>query len=195
MSLPGAWLLHQAVFPDARGHFREIARLPSLLGAGRGFDSRQAAQSTSRTGVLRGLHYVATPPGQAQFVTCLAGRVWDVVVDLRVGSPTFGQHEAVVLDGRSGAGILMPEGIGHGYYVLEGDAVILYLQNQAYAPQHERGIKPLDPDLAVPWPLTGDPIYGARDLHSPTLAEALGQNDLPNYADCLASGFTFEDRP
>ena len=119
-----------------------------------GFDLTvaQTNHSVSARGVIRGVHFADVPPGQAKYVYCPRGALLDVVVDVRVGSPTFGRFEAVELDGRSCRAVYLAEGLGHAFVALEDDTVMAYLCSTPYNPGAEHGVSPLDPALGLPWP-------------------------------------------
>ena len=121
----------------------------------------QANCSVSSAGTLRGIHFAQLPPSQAKFVTCVHGAAFDVVVDLRAGSPTFGQWDAVLLDARDRRAVYLPEGLGHAFMALEDDTVVTYLCSTPHAPDREHGIHPLDPQIGIEWPTespTGEAI-------------------------------------
>ncbi|HEY6798909.1 MAG TPA: dTDP-4-dehydrorhamnose 3,5-epimerase [Kineosporiaceae bacterium] len=140
----GGVLGADAVTPAA-GH-EGVRLLAGVLG--HPLQLAQANWSTSRRGVIRGIHYTEVPPGRAKYVTCVRG----AVLDVRVGSLTFGHHDAVRLDTASPRAIYLAEGPGHGFCALTDDASVLYLCSTRYHPSRERSIHPLDPDLALPWP-------------------------------------------
>jgi dTDP-4-dehydrorhamnose 3,5-epimerase len=122
-------------------------------------------------------------------VTCAAGAVLDVVVDLRVGSPGFGKWEMVRLDDEHRRGVFLAEGLGHGFMALSEQATVLYLCSTPYAPGREHGVHPLNPALGIAWPLDGladAPILSAKDAAAPALDDALRSGELPTYADCAA---------
>jgi dTDP-4-dehydrorhamnose 3,5-epimerase len=137
----------------------------------------------SRQGTLRGVHFADVPPGQAKYVQCFAGRILDVVVDIRVGSPTFGSFDAVELDDVTRTGLYIAEGLGHAFFALSENVTVGYLCSESYAPTREHGIHPLDPDLELPWP-AGEHVLSPKDAAAPTLAQALEQGLLPRYEDC-----------
>ena len=131
----------------------------------------------SSAGVLRGLHFAQLPPSQAKYVTCLRGAVFDVVVDIRVGSPTFGQWDSVLLDDRDRRSVYISEGLGHAFLALEDDSTVMYLCSAGYDPSREHTINALDPE----WTSTGrdrpgGPILSDRDRAAPTLAEPSGRS-------------------
>lgn len=146
----------------------------------------QANHSRSRAGVIRGIHFSDTPPGQAKYVYCPRGALLDVVVDVRVGSPTFGACASVRLDAESCHAVYIAEGLGHGFRALVDDTVLAYLCSSAYDPDTERGINPLEDTLGLPWPTQTQAVLSAKDRDAPTLDEAARRGLLPRYADCLA---------
>ncbi len=124
------------------------------------------------------------PPGQAKHVTCVRGAVLDVIVDLRVGSPTFGRWEGVRLDDVDCRAIYIAEGIGHGFCALGDGATLTYLCSQTYSPHSEHGVHPLDQDLGIAWPVQA-PLLSDRDGAAPSLAQAQAAGILPDYEVCL----------
>jgi dTDP-4-dehydrorhamnose 3,5-epimerase len=148
---------------------------------GHPLDLKQMNISVSRGGTVRGVHFADVPPGQAKYVQCFSGRILDVVVDIRVGSPTFGRWDAVELDDEQRNGLYVAEGLGHAFCALSDSATIGYLCSEPYAPSHEHGITPLDPALGLPWP-EDDIVLSPRDAAAPTLAEALTAGLLPDFA-------------
>lgn len=187
LSVPDAFELTPRVFPDERGRFLETYRADVLAEAvGHPLALAQANCSVSRRGVLRGVHFADVPPSQAKYVTCLSGAVLDVVVDIRVGSPTFGRWDAVRLDDVDHRAVYLAEGLGHAFMALRDQAVVSYLCSAPYAPGREHGLHPLDPALALPWPDDVPALLSPKDAEAPTLAEALAAGLLPAYEDCLA---------
>ncbi|MDX2597527.1 MULTISPECIES: dTDP-4-dehydrorhamnose 3,5-epimerase [Streptomyces] len=187
LGIADAWVLEPKVFPDDRGSFHEWYRGAEFRAA-TGYDLTlaQANCSVSRRGVLRGVHFADVPPGQAKYVTCVRGAVLDVVVDIRVGSPTFGRWEAVRLDDDTRHAVFLAEGLGHAFMALTDDATVVYLCSAGYAPGREHGVHPLDPGLGIAWPEDAEPVLSGKDAEAPTLAEAERSGLLPSYADCSA---------
>ncbi|MFD9098340.1 dTDP-4-dehydrorhamnose 3,5-epimerase [Streptomyces collinus] len=187
LGIADAWVLEPKVFPDDRGSFHEWYRGAEFREAiGYDLTLAQANCSVSRRGVLRGVHFADVPPGQAKYVTCVRGAVLDVVVDIRVGSPTFGRWEAVRLDDDTRHAVFLAEGLGHAFMALTDDATVVYLCSAGYAPGREHGVHPLDPGLGIAWPEDVEPVLSAKDAEAPTLAEAERSGLLPSYADCSA---------
>ena len=188
LAVPGAWELTPAQHADARGLFFEWFTDREFTGlAGTRFDLRQANCSVSAAGVLRGLHFAQPPPGQAKYVTCVSGSVFDVVVDIRVGSPTFGRWDSVLLDDRDHRTIYLSEGLGHAFLALEDDSTVMYLCSAPYAPQREHTIAALDPAIGIEWPLPADQlVLSDRDAAAPALADVQAAGLLPSWGDCQA---------
>lgn len=189
LSIAGALEITPRQFGDARGLFLEWFKAESFADVvGHDLDLRQANLSVSAAGVLRGIHFADVPPGQAKYVTCPAGAVLDVVVDIRVGSPTFGQWDSVVLDDVDRRAIYLPEGLGHAFCSLQDGSVVTYLCSSGYNPGAEHGVHPLDPELAIAWPTTardGSPLVvqlSDKDAAAPTLAQAQELGLLPDLA-------------
>jgi 5-epimerase len=185
LAVPDAYEIGTDVFPDDRGLFLNPFRADVLAQAtGHRLTVAQTNHSASRRGVVRGVHFALLPPGQAKYVYCPRGAALDVVVDIRVGSPTFGQHDAVRLDDRDFRAVYLAEGLGHAVVALEDDTVVAYLCSTGYDPAREKGISPADPALGLPIPAGA--VLSPRDLAAPTLAEAAGQGLLPSYEECRA---------
>jgi dTDP-4-dehydrorhamnose 3,5-epimerase len=187
LAVPDAYVLDLVPHGDSRGRFVEWFRADVLSEAiGYSFPLAQANHSVSARGALRGVHFALVPPGQAKYVYCPVGRVLDVMVDIRVGSPTFGVHDAVLLDSEQPRAVFLPEGIGHAFVSLAPASSIAYLVSSPYAPDREFGIDPMDPDLALPWPGDLDFELSAKDRAAPSLAQALEQGLLPSMEQCAA---------
>jgi dTDP-4-dehydrorhamnose 3,5-epimerase len=170
---------------DDRGVFFEWYRLDRLAEAvGHPLRLAQANCSVSRRGVLRGIHFAEVPPGQAKYVTCLRGAALDVVVDIRVGSPTFGEWDSVLLDDVDRRAIYLAEGLGHVFMALSDEATVAYLCSEPYRPGREHGVHPLDPKIGIRWPSDVEPLLSAKDAASPTLADAAERGLLPGYQEC-----------
>jgi dTDP-4-dehydrorhamnose 3,5-epimerase len=151
---------------------------------GHRFDLRQANCSVSAAGVLRGVHFAELPPSQAKYVTCVRGSVFDVAVDIRVGSPTYGQWDAVLLDDRDRRSIYLSEGLGHAFLALEDDSTVMYLCSAPYAPEREHTI--LATDLGIDWPEGHELVTSDRDAAAPTLDEVRAKGLLPTWEDTRA---------
>jgi dTDP-4-dehydrorhamnose 3,5-epimerase len=188
LAIPGAWEITPQQHADDRGVFYEWFSDPDFVEfSGHRFDLRQANCSVSAAGVLRGLHFAQLPPSQAKYVTCLHGKVLDVVVDIRVGSPTFGQWDSVLLDDRDRRSIYISEGLGHAFLALQDDSTVMYLCSASYDPAREHTINVLDPAFDIVWPdLDGEPIMSDRDREAPTLDEVEAAGLLPTWDDAKA---------
>ncbi|MFD8966440.1 dTDP-4-dehydrorhamnose 3,5-epimerase [Streptomyces sp. NPDC059568] len=187
LSVEGAWIQEPKVFPDSRGSFHEWFKASDLMAsAGHSLQLAQANCSVSSRGTLRGIHFADVPPGQAKYVKCVRGAVLDVIVDIRVGSPTYRQWEAVRLDDVDHHAVYLAEGLGHAFMALTDDATVVYLCSEGYAPGREHGINPLDPELGIEWPSGITPLLSDKDAEAPTLAEAEAQGLLPSYEECRA---------
>jgi len=185
LTIADAFELTPRVVPDDRGLFLEWYRAEDLAAAaGHPLQLAQANCSVSRRGTLRGIHFADVPPGQAKYVTCLAGAVLDVAVDIRVGSPTFGQWDSVLLDDVDRRAIYLGEGLGHAFLALSDGAVVSYLCSTGYDPGAEHGIHPLDPDIGIEWPAEVIPLLSPKDAAAPSLAQARESGLLPDHAVC-----------
>lgn len=186
LGIDGAWVLTPRIHRDDRGSFLEWYR-GNELAACLGYqpDVAQANCSVSRRGVIRGIHFADVPPGQAKYVTCASGAILDVVVDLRVGSPTFARWQAVQLDDETRRSVYLAEGLGHAFMALSAQATVLYLCTTPYTPARERGVHPLDPGIGIGWPEQADAVLSDKDATAPDLDRALAQGLLPDYAECV----------
>lgn len=187
LGIEGAWLFTPRIHGDARGSFLEWFRGAEFQSSvGHRLDVAQANCSVSRQGVIRGIHFADVPPGQAKYVTCAGGAITDVVVDLRVGSPTFGQWLAVPLTEHNHQALYIGEGLGHAFVAVSDQATVLYLCSAAYAPAREHGVHPLDPAIGIRWPAGAETVLSDKDDSAPTLAQAQAGGLLPDYAECQA---------
>ncbi len=174
--LPEVLLLEPKIFPDDRGHFLETYQADRYRECGVPARFVQDNLSYSIKGVLRGLHYQLGQP-QGKLVWAVQGRIFDVVVDIRKSSPSFGHWISLELDGDSYRQLYVPEGFAHGFCVLSAEAVVIYKCTDYYAPKEERGIIWNDPGLGIDWPVK-DPLLSPKDLIYPTLHQA-GRDQLP----------------
>jgi dTDP-4-dehydrorhamnose 3,5-epimerase len=186
MAVPDAWLCTPRVHGDDRGSFLEWFRSDVLAQTtGRRFEVAQANHSISKRGVVRGVHFADVPPGQAKFVYCPVGAILDVVVDLRTGSPTFGAVTSAVLDDVDRRGIFLSEGLGHAFCALRDDTSVNYLVSTVYDPGVEHAVSPLDPTLALSWPVEPAQLsMSDKDVAAPSLAQAVEAGALPSYDAC-----------
>jgi dTDP-4-dehydrorhamnose 3,5-epimerase len=145
----------------------------------------QTNVSVSSRGTVRGIHFADVPPSQAKYITALTGSLVDYVVDIRVGSPTFGQWDSVLLDAVDRRAVYLPEGMGHAFAALEDNTTAMYLVTAPYTPSREHGIHPLDPQVGLTLPGGMEsPLLSPKDQAAPSLAEARELGLLPTYAAC-----------
>jgi dTDP-4-dehydrorhamnose 3,5-epimerase len=188
LSIEGAWQITPKQHGDDRGLFLEWFKESVFTDVvGHGFELAQANCSVSSAGTLRGIHFADVPPGQAKYVTCLAGAVMDVIVDIRVGSPTFGEWTSVTLDAVDRRALYLSEGLGHGFVARADNSTVAYLCSEPYSPTGEHGVNPLDPELGINWRIPRDQMQlSAKDVAAPSWAEAVESGILPKYAECLS---------
>ena len=173
-------------FTDHRGVFTAPFHAETLAEAvGHTLTVAQANVSVSRAGALRGIHYADVPPSQAKLVTAVSGALLDFVIDVRVGSPTFGRWDCVLLDTSDRRAVYVPEGMGHALFALEDDSTALFLCSTPFVPGRERGLDPLDPQIGLALPDGIEPVVSERDAAAPSLADAAEQGTLPSYAACV----------
>lgn len=184
LDIAGAWEITPQLHSDSRGLFFEWLTDRGFTGfAGHRLDVRQANWSVSAAGVLRGLHFAQLPPSQAKYVTCLSGSVFDVVVDIRLGSPTFGSWDSVMLDDRDHRSMYISEGLAHGFLALQDNSTVMYLCSAEYNPQREHTIAATDPALAIDWPSGHELVLSDRDAAAPTLDEVRTAGLLPSWEE------------
>jgi dTDP-4-dehydrorhamnose 3,5-epimerase len=188
LAVPDAYELTPVQRTDDRGVFLEWYRFDEIQEAvGHPLDLRQANMSVSKRGVVRGIHFADVPRGQAKHVKAVSGAVLDFIVDIRVGSPTFGQWDSVRLDTETHKAVYISEGLGHCFVALTDDAAVTYLVSDVYNPSGEHGIDPLDPEIGLVFPEeAGEPLLSPKDLAAPTLAEAAAAGLLPTWSDMRA---------
>lgn len=186
LDIRGTYEITPTIHGDSRGQlFEWLTDREFRAFAGHRFDLRQANCSISSAGVLRGLHFAQLPPSQAKYVTCVSGAVFDVVVDIRVGSPTYGQWDSVLLDTVDHRTVYISEGLAHGFLALEDNSTVMYLCSAEYNPQREHTICPTDPELAIGWPLVNGaaPKLSARDAAAPSLEQVRASDLLPTWEE------------
>ncbi|OBK99235.1 dTDP-4-dehydrorhamnose 3,5-epimerase [Mycobacterium sp. 1245499.0] len=186
LDIPGTWEITPTLHGDTRGLlFEWLTDHVFTSFTGHRLDVRQANCSVSSAGVLRGLHFAQVPPSQAKYVTCVSGSVFDVVVDIRVGSPTFGQWDSVLLDDLDHRTIYISEGLAHGFLALQDNSTVMYLCSAEYNPQREHTICPTDSALAIDWPLVNGaaPKLSDRDAAAPTFDEVHAAGLLPTWEE------------
>ena len=176
-ALPGVLIIEPDVFRDERGFFLETYRLERYAEHGIAAPFVQDNHSRSRRGILRGLH-AQLEPAQGKLVRAIAGEILDVAVDIRVGSPSFGQHVAVALSGENFRQLWIPPFFAHGFQVVSETAEVEYKCTEPYRPKGELAIAWDDPELAIPWPLR-EPILSSRDGAAPRLAAL--RDELPRF--------------
>lgn len=183
LSIPDSYEITPLLRGDDRGVFLEWYRFDILEEAiGHSLTLRQANTSVSKKGVVRGIHFADIPPGQAKYVTATRGAVLDFVIDIRIGSPTFGRWESVRLDEVERKAIYLAEGLGHAFVSLTDDATVSYLVSDTYNPSCEHGINPLDEQIALVFPEeAGELLLSPKDTDAPSLAEAASSGLLPTW--------------
>ena len=182
LDIPGLVLIRPQAFADERGFFMETYRLSDFAAAGIADRFVQSNVSYSKRGVLRGLHYQKQPKAQAKLVHVVAGEIYDVVVDLREDSPSFGRWYATVLSAENGRMLYVPPWCAHGFCVLSEEARVAYSVTEEYSPELERGILWSDPALAISWPVEA-PIVSPKDQALPLFAAADLDAAWPDPAD------------
>ncbi|MDD2818449.1 MAG: dTDP-4-dehydrorhamnose 3,5-epimerase family protein [Candidatus Nanopelagicales bacterium] len=185
LAIEGVWSFTPLQRPDDRGVFLEAFKADMLRTAsGHSLALEQMNISVSKLGTVRGVHFAQVPPGQAKYVQCFSGRILDIVVDIRVGSPTFGQWDAIELNDENRIGLYISEGLGHAFCALSDSVTVGYLCSEPYAPGREHGIHPLDPALGLPFPEGTAALLSPKDAAAPTLAQAAELGLLPTYDEC-----------
>lgn len=183
LKIPDSYEITPKQFGDDRGVFLEWYRFDKLEEAtGRSIKLAQSNTSVSQRGSVRGIHFADVPPSQAKYVTATHGAVLDFVIDIRVGSPTFGQWDSVLLDDQDRRAIFISEGLGHCFVALTEGATVSYLVTDVYRPEREHGINPLDPEIGLVFPPeAGAPLLSPKDTDAPSLAEAAASGLLPTW--------------
>lgn len=188
LAIDGAFVMTPKQHGDARGLFAEVFKAPEFIAAaGHPFTLKQVNTSVSAAGTIRGIHFADIPPSQAKYVMCPKGALLDIIVDIRVGSPTFGKWESVLLDDVDRKAVYLSEGLGHAFCALEDGTTAMYLCSEPYNPGREHGINPLDPTLNITWPTVDragnpmEPLLSEKDTAAPSFLEAKNQMLLPTY--------------
>ncbi|WP_104196529.1 dTDP-4-dehydrorhamnose 3,5-epimerase family protein [Cryobacterium sp. M15] len=186
LSIPDAYEMTPKQHADDRGVFLEWYRFDQLEQAvGHALDLRQANLSVSRRGVVRGIHFASVPRGQAKYVTAVHGAVLDYTIDLRIGSPTYGEWDSVLLDDVDRRSVYLSEGLGHAFVALTADAVVTYLVSDTFNPEREHGISPLDLDINLVFPADLESrSLSPKDIEAPSLQEAAAAALLPSWDEC-----------
>ena len=186
LNIGGSFEITPRQFPDDRGVFLESFRGDRLAEAiGHRLDVIQTNVSVSSKGTVRGVHYADLPPSQAKYITALSGSFIDFVIDIRVGSPTFGRWDSVLLDTVERRAVYLAEGLGHAICSLQDDSTVMYLCSATFNPAREHAINPLDPDLGLALPQGITPLVSAKDAAAPSLSQAAAAGALPRYEECL----------
>jgi dTDP-4-dehydrorhamnose 3,5-epimerase len=184
LQIDGSWIIDFHKFEDHRGYFFESFKLNECVeGFARPLTITQANTSLSKKGSIRGIHYALIPPSQAKFIQCQKGSIIDFVVDIRIGSPTFGTFQAINLNSNNPQAVFIEEGLAHAFVALEDETIVTYLINQNYNPEREKGINPFDSQLSISWPKI-DLILSKKDKNEISLSEAQKRGILPNYKEC-----------
>ena len=180
--IKGVWITHSPVFQDERGSFRECTKLTeSKRITGETFSVAQTNSSTSKLGVVRGLHYSTKQDGQWKWITCVSGSIFDVVVDIRVNSPTFLESIELELSESNQLGVLIQGDLAHGFQALNPNSIVTYNLSSEYNPELEYEINPLDIDFAINWPIEKK-IISRKDQLAPTLRNLQSSGKLPEYS-------------
>jgi dTDP-4-dehydrorhamnose 3,5-epimerase len=183
LKIPDSYEITPKQFGDDRGVFLEWYRSDKLEDTiGHRLEIAQANTSVSKRGSVRGIHFADIPPSQAKYVTATHGAVLDFVIDIRVGSPTFGQWDSVLLDDTDRRAIYVAEGLGHCFVALTDNATVSYLVTAPFNPGREHGINPLDADIGLVFPAeAGELLLSPKDTDAPGLAEAAASGLLPTW--------------
>ena len=188
MAIPGAFRITPDKLHDRRGTFFEAFRIEELVHATRyPFRISQGNITVNRRGTIRGVHGTRVGSGEAKLVSCVRGAALDIIVDLRVGSPTFGAFDATTLTEESGDLVFLVDGLGHAYHALAEDTRMSYLCAEQFVPGTQIDVNPLDPELALPWALDREPIISDKDRAAPGLREAAASGLLPRYKDPVST--------
>lgn len=171
LGIPGVFEVRSAPIADARGWFMRTYDAALMHEAGLHREWVQENRSRNeRAGILRGLHFQFPPAAETKFVSCPVGEVFDVFVDLRAGSPTFGRWGSVILSEAARNAVFIPKGFAHGYLTLSAASEVQYKVDSPYAPECESGLLWNDPDLSIAWPGNGEPLLSFKDSKAMTLA-------------------------
>jgi dTDP-4-dehydrorhamnose 3,5-epimerase len=184
LSIDGSWKIEFKRFDDNRGFFYESFKEEDFKAhIGRDFKIKQTNTSSSTKGSVRGIHFAMVPPSQAKLVQCQRGSIRDYVIDIRVGSPTFGKFEVVELSESSASAVFIEEGLAHAFVALENHTVVTYYVTEKYNPEREKGINPFDKTLNIKWPDL-KLVLSEKDKEAFTLEESKIRGLLPNYDEC-----------
>jgi dTDP-4-dehydrorhamnose 3,5-epimerase len=180
LNISGAFLIEETRFEDSRGWFQQWHQSSTLEEAcGFSFPIRQSNISHSRAGSIRGIHYSLCEEGQAKFVFVMRGKIEDFIVDIRIGSPTFGQYEKITLDDTHPTSLIIGPGLGHAFQALEENTVVSYLLSSEYSPSSEFAINPFCPELSLEWSKEFDHLVSEKDSSAPSLVDQRLNGRLP----------------
>ena len=186
LKISGSWLIEFQKFEDNRGYFYESFKEEDFRKQiGRQLSIKQTNTSSSSKGSVRGIHYALVPPSQAKLVQCQRGSIKDYVIDIRVGSPTFGEFEEIELSENSPTSVFIEEGLAHAFVALENNTIVTYYVSEKFNPEREKGINPFDKTLNVKWPDL-ELILSEKDKSAISLDEAKSQGILPSFDECKA---------
>jgi dTDP-4-dehydrorhamnose 3,5-epimerase len=186
LKISGSWLIEFQKFEDSRGYFYESFKEEDFQKQiGRQLSIKQTNTSSSSKGSVRGIHYALVPPSQAKLVQCQRGSIRDYVIDIRVGSPTFGEFEKIELSENSPTAVFIEEGLAHAFVALENNTIVTYYVSEKFNPEREKGINPFDKTLNVKWPDL-ELILSEKDKSAISLNEAKSQGILPSFDECKA---------
>lgn len=196
LSIPDAFEITPVQHADDRGLFFEFYRFDRLEEAvGHSLNLKQGNTSVSRRGSVRGIHFADIPPSQAKYVMAPRGAVLDFVIDIRVGSPTFGKWDSVLLDDTDRRALYVAEGLGHCFVALTDDATVSYLVTDVYNPTREHGINPLDTEIALEFPVPVEELLlSAKDTDAPGLLQAKESGMLPTWDAARAFYASLDDK-
>lgn len=197
LSVPDAFEITPKQHHDDRGVFLEWYRFDKLAEVvGHPLELAQGNTSVSKKGTVRGIHFADVPPGQAKYVTTTHGSVMDFVIDIRVGSPTFGKWDSVLLDDRNRRAVYISEGIGHCFVALSDNATVSYLVSATFNAEREYGITPLDDSIGLDFGMPVESLLlSPKDLAAPSLDEALESGILPTWDTARAYYASLNERP
>lgn len=181
LAIDGAWLVNSPILEDQRGFFREWFKLSEISETTKHkFSIEQANISYSHKNVVRGIHFSSAPNGQAKWITCVNGAIRDIVVDIRINSPTYGNYITVDLEADSGNSIFIEANLGHAFLSLADETVVTYLLSSPYSPSHEYEINAMDPEINIDWGIPRKDLkFSPKDAVAPSLADRLAKGKLP----------------
>ena len=186
LKISGSWIIEFQKFEDNRGYFYESFKEEDFQKQiGRQLSIKQTNTSSSSKGSVRGIHFAIVPPSQAKLIQCQRGSIMDYVIDIRVGSPTFGGFEKIELSENSPNAIFIEEGLAHAFVALENNTTVTYYVSEKFNSEREKGINPFDKTLNIKWPDL-ELILSEKDKLAITLDEVKNQGLLPSFDECKA---------